>query len=990
MDLRKVPDLQGSPVKIGVLSPTTWQLVEKMAALFPEGVEVVGPLADGGHYWNDYRRKMREWEDLGLHVTLRLSPYDRIDFSDYDVLIESVETFSYSRDWLDQCYRLECPVLLKACWTRDPLEVLPAPTSYFKRRKSFPVLLEMPAHARNWQAAGFRDVNVLPNPVGDWWFARPWSGEQERVLFVLSGAKAWRGDPSWFGLDMWEEIKRAFPGRAHHHDGDVSYLTSREMTDLYGSSRVFVNLDRTFGQGERPLTLAFTEALSAGLPVVARDLPGLSYRQFINSNGVCTNDLFVMCSFIEKCLSTPEFAAEHGARSRQVALEHFSCKVLRPQYDQLIKRARQEFERQKAEKDAGVLHRAFAFLRRRASSPSSVGEPSPSPPRSRAEEPVAPPPSETLGTGEVLPNRQVREGWQQRVHDHLASIQKAGGEYQYFELLRDHAVGSGIPGNRAKILPFLVLPILMRATRIVELGCSFTYYPRTYPDRSPWKASTSEFEGLVSTRTFLIACRFLNRIGVPATVTSVDIRNTSLYRNAEALLTDLSLIDHWRPVMGTDSIEWLRQQTEKIDIALVDSHHTYAQVSGELNGLQPLMSEHGIIIVDDCYNLDYQTGVDWNVDETPAGVAKGGQYGALLEFLEQHREWVAEWVPDSIASVAYLYRRGESSQLREPQPAAPRPPVARSSPPDRPAIAYPDAFRAFPFRQGSIARDVIRTRVGSVQRRSFDAGIAEDQRVQDEFLFDFYCSPRVPTDNPGVFEWLDICETVLLANDTYTFVELGAGYARWSVIAYFLATRFRDLRVKLICVEPEPTHYRWAVQNFLDNGIRPRDHVLLEGAVARKNGYVLFQVGDPAAWYGQSVIQEVQPSLRERLLMPLRAQRRRRNPGVNDTERGRKVVKAYSLASVLASVRCADLVHMDLQGSEYEALAGAISVINEKVKRLHIGTHSPTIEARFRTLLGENGWTCLRNNPQGRRVTEFGQMDFEDGIQTWINPRLPR
>ena len=203
-------------MKIGVLSPTTWQLVEKMAALFPEGVEVVGPLADGGHYWNDYRRKMREWEDLGLHVTLRLSPYDQIQFSDYDVLIESVETFSYSRDWLDQCHRLECPVLLKACWTRDPLEVLPAPTSYFKRRKSFPVLLEMPAHARNWEAAGFRDVNVLPNPVGDWWFARPWSGEQERVLFVLSGAKAWRGDPSWFGLDMWEEIKRAFPGRAHH------------------------------------------------------------------------------------------------------------------------------------------------------------------------------------------------------------------------------------------------------------------------------------------------------------------------------------------------------------------------------------------------------------------------------------------------------------------------------------------------------------------------------------------------------------------------------------------------------------------------------------------------------------------------------------------------------------------------------------------------------------------------------------------------------
>jgi hypothetical protein len=80
---------------------------------------------------------------------------------------------------------------------------------------------------------------------------------------------------------------------------------------------------------------------------------------------------------------------------------------------------------------------------------------------------------------------------------------------------------------------------------------------------------------------------------------------------------------------------------------------------------------------------------------------------------------------------------------------------------------------------------------------------------------------------------------------------------------------------------------------------------------------------------------------------------------------------------------------MDIQGSEHDVLAGAIGAINEKVKRLHIGTHSPAIEASLHVLLGENGWTCLRNYPgQGRHATEFGEMDFEDGIQTWINPRL--
>jgi hypothetical protein len=349
-------------VKVGVLSPTTWQLVEKMAALFPEGVEVVGPLADDGHYWNDYRRKAAEWEDLGLRVSLRLAPYAEIDFSPYDVLIESVETFSYSADWRNHCHRLECPVLLKACWTRDPLDLIPP--AYLEKTRRFPVLLEMPAHARNWKAAGFRDVNVIVNPVGDWWLDRPWTGEEERVLFVLSGARKWRGDdPTRFGLEMWDEIARAFPGRAHHHDGDVSYKTSREMTDLYGSSRVFVNLDRPYGQGERPLTLAFTEALGAGLPVVARDLPGLSFGRFIDGNGVCTNDVSAMCAFIEKCLGERGYAAERGARSRQIAREHFSARSLRPHYDEIIGRARGVFAR-RAERDDGLLRRAFAFLRR--------------------------------------------------------------------------------------------------------------------------------------------------------------------------------------------------------------------------------------------------------------------------------------------------------------------------------------------------------------------------------------------------------------------------------------------------------------------------------------------------------------------------------------------------------------------------------------------------------------------------------------------------
>jgi glycosyltransferase involved in cell wall biosynthesis len=162
---------------------------------------------------------------------------------------------------------------------------------------------------------------------------------------VLSGTKNWRGDPSWYGFEIWEELCRRFPGRGHHHDGHVSYLTSRGLTELYAASRVFLNLDRPYGQGERPLTLAFTEALAAGLPVVARDLPGLSYKTLIDGNGVCTNDVGEMAAFLERCFADTEFARRCGARSREIARERFSVAGLRPRYDAIVERARAAFAR---------------------------------------------------------------------------------------------------------------------------------------------------------------------------------------------------------------------------------------------------------------------------------------------------------------------------------------------------------------------------------------------------------------------------------------------------------------------------------------------------------------------------------------------------------------------------------------------------------------------------------------------------------------------
>ena len=326
-------------MKAALLYPTVTALVEKMAPLFPEGLEVVGMPPDGRTERNDCLRRMPEWDALGLKVTIVEKPYSKIDFSVYDVLIESIETFNYSADWRNYCHRVECPIIVKSCWVNSADHL---PAAYIERRKRFPFLLEMPSHLYYWRVSAFRDVTLVPNPTGDWFLDREWTGEREQGLFVLAGKDAWRpGDKTILGLDIWERLCERFPGKMFHHDGFVNYKTAQQMAELMSRYRVFLNLDNAH---VRPLATSFCEALSAGMPVVARDLPGLSYKGFIDGNGVCTDEFEGMCQFIERCFSDWDFARECSRRSREIGKAAFSVEVVRPVYEAAAQRAKQVFE----------------------------------------------------------------------------------------------------------------------------------------------------------------------------------------------------------------------------------------------------------------------------------------------------------------------------------------------------------------------------------------------------------------------------------------------------------------------------------------------------------------------------------------------------------------------------------------------------------------------------------------------------------------------
>jgi FkbM family methyltransferase len=220
------------------------------------------------------------------------------------------------------------------------------------------------------------------------------------------------------------------------------------------------------------------------------------------------------------------------------------------------------------------------------------------------------------------------------------------------------------------------------------------------------------------------------------------------------------------------------------------------------------------------------------------------------------------------------------------------------------------------------------------------------------------------------FEWIALLGAVASAKDQFCMLELGAGWGRWSVYAAMLC-RQRRLPFTLVAVEPEPSHFQWLQMVFQDNGIDPREHHLCEAAVV-PSGHVVRLAGidDPLHEYGHYVSAGLKSRLRVR--------------------RGRhavREVKAVSLRELLIAHPKIDLIDMDIQGMEDKVIRSVPAEDLDGVRIMHIGTHSRGIEVRLRRMFRRAGWHNAFSFPcYSETRTPFGQVRFEDGVETWVHP----
>lgn len=229
----------------------------------------------------------------------------------------------------------------------------------------------------------------------------------------------------------------------------------------------------------------------------------------------------------------------------------------------------------------------------------------------------------------------------------------------------------------------------------------------------------------------------------------------------------------------------------------------------------------------------------------------------------------------------------------------------------------------------------------------------------------------LPKKSEEYFEWIDLLESIDSAQESFTMVELGAGHGRWLVQAAVILRNQKNIPFRLVGVEAESNHYKMMHQHFIDNGLNPKEHMLIQAAVTDTDEPVYFTEGHSKEWWGQAVIPT-------------------KDTKIGDWPEATVVkVPSISINKILENLDYVDLMDIDIQGAEARAVKSSLSALNAKVRRVHIGTHSHENEENLYKMFSELRWICCNSFPCLSTVeTHYGPITFEDGVQTWINPHI--
>lgn len=209
-----------------------------------------------------------------------------------------------------------------------------------------------------------------------------------------------------------------------------------------------------------------------------------------------------------------------------------------------------------------------------------------------------------------------------------------------------------------------------------------------------------------------------------------------------------------------------------------------------------------------------------------------------------------------------------------------------------------------------------------------------------------------------------LLRSVTAATGQFAAAELGAGWGPWVVLGGHLA-RERGLPVTLMAVEGSSDHAAFIHTHMADNGFDPADHHVLHAIAGSLDGVAHFpRLQNPSKEWGAAASY------------------------APDGTEAMEEVASFSLPTLLGRMPTLDFLHCDVQGAEADLAESGIAALNDRVRRVCIGTHGRAIEERLHLLFAGHNWTLEADQPccinqQGRQVVLAA-----DGVQVWRNSAL--
>jgi FkbM family methyltransferase len=205
----------------------------------------------------------------------------------------------------------------------------------------------------------------------------------------------------------------------------------------------------------------------------------------------------------------------------------------------------------------------------------------------------------------------------------------------------------------------------------------------------------------------------------------------------------------------------------------------------------------------------------------------------------------------------------------------------------------------------------------------------------------------------------------------FTSVELGAGWGTWTALAALCAHRIGFQSVNLIAFEADRGRFQDLRRHLVLNGIA--NAKLHQCAAWWRNEKLFWPVRDRSD-AGMSVAVGERPSADYR-------------GKVSQFEK----ITGRSIAEVLSIYPRIDFMHVDIQGAEWDVIAGSIDFLNSRVRSLFVATHSRKIEGDLIALLRSQGWLLMRETPchfySMASAPTLEGLTYHDGGQFWRNDR---